>query len=233
MAKPLIIAHRGASKLAHENTLEAFGKAIELGADMIELDVRKTRDGVLAVIHDPKIGNAQVGRHDYGELENLAREAGFHLPTLEEVLVLVQGKIRLDMELKETGYEAEAVRTVGRYLPPQDFLVTSFHRSSMGEIKSANRYVSTGLLLDRGFIKAAGDALLVHAGLLRFCDFVLPHADRLQSVLNNDKFIGKEIYVWTADEESLIEKLLKEPRVAGVITNVPDVALRLRDRAAV
>jgi glycerophosphoryl diester phosphodiesterase len=78
-----IVAHRGASREAPENTLAAFAKAIEIGADMIEFDLRRAPDGRLVISHDP------------------VRGAGLDLPTFEDTLRLTRGRIKLDVELKE------------------------------------------------------------------------------------------------------------------------------------
>src|ERR1700761_6683718 len=104
-----IVAHRGASMEAPENTLAAFEKAIELGADMIEFDVRRrTLDGSLVISHDP------------------VRDPAHGLPTLEKTLRATQGRIQLDVELKEPGCEREAVDLLLGYFPLENFCVTSF-----------------------------------------------------------------------------------------------------------
>ena len=72
MPNKLIIAHRGAPKLARENTLMAFQKAIDLGADIIELDVRQTKDGELAVFHDQDIGGKKISGLTFAEVNRVA-----------------------------------------------------------------------------------------------------------------------------------------------------------------
>lgn len=103
---PIVIAHRGmpANVDARENTLESFDMAIRVGADMIELDVRRSRDGQILVHHDEKVesGNRSllIASADYEQLLELA---DYPIPTLEEVLIYCAGKIALLIELKETG----------------------------------------------------------------------------------------------------------------------------------
>ena len=103
--KKLVIAHRGASVLARENTLEAFQKAIDLRADMIEFDVRRTQDRHYVIHHDPHIAGKPLNEMTLREVREIARTLDFHVPELEEVLALTRGKIGLDIELKEEGYE--------------------------------------------------------------------------------------------------------------------------------
>jgi glycerophosphoryl diester phosphodiesterase len=126
----LVVAHRGASLLAPENTLAAYEKAIEVGADMIEFDVRRTVDGVLVAVHDP------LPPVRYAELRPQP-------PRLEEVVAVCAGRIALDVELKEAGHEDEALRVVA----PAEHVVTSFLPEVVSEVKRLRPDVRVGLLL--------------------------------------------------------------------------------------
>ncbi|MDI9413653.1 MAG: glycerophosphodiester phosphodiesterase family protein [Bacillota bacterium] len=111
---PYVIAHRGASSLAPENTLAAINKAIELNADLIEIDVHLTRDGHPVVIHDKTVGrttsgSGKVSRLSLTQLKQLDAGSWFgehfkgeKIPTLEEVLLICQNRIPLLVELKST-----------------------------------------------------------------------------------------------------------------------------------
>jgi glycerophosphoryl diester phosphodiesterase len=120
----LVIAHRGAWDPAPQNSLEAFERAIALGADMIELDVRRTRDGVLIVEHDPIDGQPSG-------------------PTLAEVLELTSNRIGVDVEVKEPGYVDQVVAM----LDPAHHLLTSFHDAVVAEAKERVPALRTGLLV--------------------------------------------------------------------------------------
>lgn len=144
----LIIAHRGAVGPARENTLEAFRRAIDLGADMIEFDVRRTRDGRHVIHHDPDISGKPIGHLDLPDIRALARSTGFHVPGLEEALHLSRGRIGLDIELKEEGYEQEIVRLVTGALRTEDFIVSSFHAGSIERIRQCRAGVRTGLIFN-------------------------------------------------------------------------------------
>lgn len=119
----LVVAHRGASSVAPENTLEAFDKAIELGADLVELDVRRSPEGALVIAHDPLPAPGA--------------------PTLEQVVDLCAGRIALDVELKEPGLEEDVLRVAADV----DFVVTSFLADVVVATKQLRPDVRTGLLL--------------------------------------------------------------------------------------
>ena len=106
---PSVIAHRGVwGAGVPENSLAAFEQAIDLGADMIEFDVRRTRDGELILFHDREIAGLAVASLSRSEITD---RAGLLPPLLDEALELARGRIALDVELKEDGYVDEvAVR---------------------------------------------------------------------------------------------------------------------------
>ena len=155
----LIAAHRGASSIAPENTLEAFEAAIAVGADMVEFDVRSTADGVLVAFHDP------LPPLSYEELRPRP-------PRLEEVVEVCAGRIALDVELKEAGAERKVLEIVN----PASFVVTSFLPDAVAEVKRLRPDVRVGLLLDRN--ARAWDAASA--------DFLAPHYTLLDRELPDD-----------------------------------------------
>ena len=101
-----IIAHRGASALAtHENTLEAFQIAINLQADFAEFDIRRTKDHQLIAFHNPDLNGTDIRQLTYDEICRITGAHGYRVPLLQEVLALCSGKMKLAIELKDTGYE--------------------------------------------------------------------------------------------------------------------------------
>jgi glycerophosphoryl diester phosphodiesterase len=195
-----IVAHRGASAEAPENTLEAFGKAIELGADMIEFDVRRDPSGALRISHDPIL------------------DLGIDLPTLEETLHLTQGRIQLDVELKEPGCEREAIELLLRYFPLADFCITSFLAPSLHEVRKLNPGIRTGLIF------AVWNRSVRAVGLSPDCDLLVAQ----YRLVDDAEEIGKPIFVWTVDDPALTRKLLRRPGVEAIVTNNPRQALALR-----
>src|SRR5919204_158423 len=124
----LVIAHRGAWGPAApsapvENTLEAFEAAIALGADMIELDVRRTRDGRLVAFHDARVKTVPTGSLRYDALK--AKGTKSRPPLLQDVLELTKDRIALNLEIKEPGYVAQIIALL-RPFGLENCLLSSF-----------------------------------------------------------------------------------------------------------
>lgn len=150
MRLPKIVAHRGASQEAPENTLAAFTKAIEMGADMIEFDVRRAPDGRLVISHDPAPTAEGV-------------------PTLEDTLRLTRGRIQLDVELKEPDCERDAIELLTRYCELSEFAITSFLPEVLQATRAIQAGIRTGLIFGefpQGPIGAEADFLAPHYHLL-------------------------------------------------------------------
>jgi glycerophosphoryl diester phosphodiesterase len=232
--KKLIIAHRGAPSYAKENTINSFKKAMALGADMIEFDVRRTKDNVFIVYHDGFIQGKPINEWTYKEIRKIARDQGFDLPTVEEVLKWSKGRIKLDVELKEEGYEKGIVELLSKYFKEDQFVITSFNDSSLKSIKDHYPDIKVGLLLGKfraplltriseffstkRHQKAKADFLVAHWKLLRFG--FLERAQRSR----------KPVFVWTVNDEEMMWKLLNDRRVYAIITDKPDLAVSLRKR---
>jgi glycerophosphoryl diester phosphodiesterase len=110
----LRIGHRGARAYAPENTLTSFEKAIELDANAVELDVRKTKDGKLVVIHDADVkrttnGKGLVSELTLNQIKGLSTEGNKKIPTFEEALDFLDKKVQVLIELKEAGYENQVL----------------------------------------------------------------------------------------------------------------------------
>ena len=221
--RKLVIAHRGASSLARENTLEAFQKAIDLRADMIEFDVRRTRDQRYVIHHDPHITGKPLDKMTLREVREIARSLGFHVPELEEVLALARGRIRLDIELKEEGYEREIVHRVGSTLAEGDFVVSSFHAGCLAKVKQCRSGVRTGLVFK--------DAAALATGILEGdTDWLIPARNLAAGeLLERMSRSGKKIAVWTVNDTEQMKRLLEDDRIEGIITDRTDAALAVRE----
>ena len=198
-----IVAHRGASAEAPENTLAAFERAVELGADMIEFDVRRAPDGRLVISHDPIRGPA------------------VHLPTLEDTLRLTQGRIQLDVELKEPGCERDAIHLLLRYFPLDRFCITSFLAPALRETRAIHPGIRTGLIFATWNDSIRAACLSPDANLLVAHHRLIPQAGQ----------IGKPMFVWTVDDPALTRALFQRPLVEAIVTNHPRQALALRQEA--
>jgi glycerophosphoryl diester phosphodiesterase len=220
--KKLVIAHRGASSLARENTLEAFQKAIDLCADMIEFDVRRTKDQHYVIHHDPRIAGKPLNELTCSEVREIARAMGFHIPGLEEALQLVSGRIGVDIELKEEGYERKVLERISDALPDADYIVSSFHAGSISTVKRHRPGARTGFIFkDEGALATGileGDT-----------DWMLP----VQSLVDDNllarlRQAGKKIVVWTVNDKKQMKRLLEDDRIDGIVTDRPDAALAVR-----
>jgi glycerophosphoryl diester phosphodiesterase len=220
--KKLVIAHRGVSDLARENTLEAFQKAIDLRADMIEFDVRRTQDRHYVIHHDLHIAGKPLNEMTLREVREIARTLDFHVPELEEVLALTRGRIGLDIELKEEGYEREIVRLVSGLLTEADFIVSSFHAGCLARVKQCRAGVRTGLIFNDA-------AALTTAILEGDTDWLLPARNLAAGkLLESMSRSGKKIAVWTVNETKQMRRLLEDDRIEGIITDRTDAALAVR-----
>ncbi|MGZ3605164.1 MAG: glycerophosphodiester phosphodiesterase [Thermodesulfobacteriota bacterium] len=229
-----MVAHRGAPGYAKENTIESFEKAVALGADMIEFDIRRTKDNVLIVYHDELIEGKPVNHLGCEEIGQIARNRGFDIPTVEEVLKWSRGRIKLDVELKEEGYEKEIVELLSGFFKEDQFVITSFNESSLKIIKDSYPSIQVGLLLGKSKAppwtriseffpmkrckKAQADFLVVHFKLLRF------------GFLERARRSHKPVFVWTINDEGMIRKLLNDRRVYAIITDKPDLAVSLKKK---
>ncbi|GFZ98871.1 glycerophosphodiester phosphodiesterase [Okeania sp. KiyG1] len=234
--KPLIIAHRGASGLVEfENTLASFEKAIELGVPMVEFDVRKTQDNLFVAFHDESIDGMKVSDLSYQQLLDISRQKGFNVPLIEDVLKLCRGKIKLDIELKEVGYELEIVNLVKKYLDYQDYVIKSFLDAAIIAVKKADNRITTGLLLGVGkpqnLIATRLSEIFPEFRLFTTkADFVSPNYQLIKfGFVWRMKLVNQNIYVWTINDEKLMVKTVKQG-VFALITDRPDLALKLFNR---
>jgi glycerophosphoryl diester phosphodiesterase len=223
-ASRLIVAHRGDHSRVHENTLEAAQYAIDDGADMVELDVRRTREGELIVYHDEAIGGDRLSEMDYGEALGRASIEGYVLPRLSEMVAFAKGRIRLDIEIKETGYEEEILRTICDDLSLEDFFITSFAPSALAQVRRLNPAVRLGILCSDIAGPAAFQTFRESPA-----DFLAPEHAMLDDATLADAARSKiPILPWTVNDPALIARYLQEPSVFGVVTDRPVEALRIR-----
>jgi glycerophosphoryl diester phosphodiesterase len=230
----LNIAHRGASGSFPENTLSAFKAAIDAGADMCELDVQMTRDGVAVVIHDETVdrttnGKGAVAAMRFVELKRLdagakfaKRFAGERIPTLEEVLAAVKGRCALNIELKADGVESEVCKLVREYSALGTAIVSSFDWDSLARAHQIEPALRIGVLAEEKpelmlSQAIAMDAFAVHPR------FDLATAELCASAHGN----GLRVYTWTVDAAEAMRALIRNG-VDGIMTNYPE---RLREVA--
>ncbi|MDZ4165066.1 MAG: glycerophosphodiester phosphodiesterase family protein [Smithellaceae bacterium] len=241
----LVIAHRGASGSAPENTLAAFRKALEIGADMIELDVHLSRDGEVMVIHDDAVnrrtnGTGRVADLSRAELQQLDAGGWFGeefraepIPALEEVLNIVKGRMRVNVEIK-TGYLGTFTmddlvdRTLG-LVESQDMLesvlFSSFYPPALQRIRVKREEANLALLLDHPW----QDSPALGEGHFRVINCAR------DSVTGNSIIAAREsgllVNIWTVNQEAEMEWFIRA-KVNGIFTDYPERLIRLLEKQA-
>ena len=236
----IVAAHRGFSKVAPENSKSAIQKAIEVGADYAEIDVQETADGVIILNHDSDLMRVagvpgeisamtldEVRGADIGKKFSSAF-VGEKVPTLAEVIALARDRIKLEIELKYYDREGEqakgrnlaldVVRLVEREHFESQCIVTSLNYEALMEVRRYNPRIHTAAIvtLAIGDIDRLDvDALSVNAKSL---------SNRL---IRAARARHKDVYAWTVDDPRQMIKLI-ERGVSHIVTNVPDVLVRLR-----
>ncbi|MBV9997995.1 MAG: glycerophosphodiester phosphodiesterase [Verrucomicrobia bacterium] len=230
----LIVAHRGVTGPAYENTTAAFEAAIRLGADLVECDLRRTADGSYLIHHDPAVGRATIARCTSSAVRTKARALGYEIPTLDELLEVISGRIGLDLELKEEGYESAVVSFLLKRASPDRFVITSFHPESIRTVKACFPEVRCGLLLERPSWRngpAPDEWPGLFAGIRQLgADFIVPHWKYIRlGVLPGTTENGFPLWVWTVNAGSTLKRCLREKRIEAVITDRVELALALRN----
>jgi glycerophosphoryl diester phosphodiesterase len=235
-----VVGHRGAMGHCPENTMASFQRALDLGADWIELDVHLSRDGALVVIHDETVdrttdGHGLVQQHSLAELKRLdagawfgAQFAGERLPSLDEVLEWARDhNTVLDVEIKNApifydGIEEAVVQALDRFDMAEQVIVISFDHRAVQRVKALDERVSTGVLYSGrpadggiGLARAArADALLPHWAFVTPSDVQEAHS------------AGLAVAPWESSDPDVVRRLLAAG-VDAIGTNYPDRLSRL------
>jgi len=218
---------------------ERYRRAIELGVDYVEFDVRRTADGAYVAYHDPRTPSGRsVGHLTFDEVRT---ELGSEVVTLHELFDIANGLVGLHIDLKEIGYEAEIVSLALAHFTVSQFVITSLEDVSIRTIKEQFPQVRVGLSLGRELDGLpAWHWLTVRLSelfpdrRLRRChaDFAVVHLQLAR--LRLLRYCARKrlpAWVWTVDDEVEIARFLSDPRVTTLITNRPDLALRLRAKS--
>lgn len=237
-----IIAHRGASGYAPENTIPSFEKALEMGAEGIELDVHMTRDGELVVIHDHTIDRTsdgsgmikdfsldEVRKFDFGSWFS-SDFKGVTIPTLKEVFNLLEGWEGLfNIEIKSgpifyPGIEEKLVAMVKEQKFKGRVIFSSFNHYSLLDIKKADSSMEIGLLYMAGLVSPWDYAKSLGAEALHPLFYNI-----IPEIIMGCRKNKIELNPFTVDGEKEIEMILRAG-VDGIITNYPDRALGIKNK---
>lgn len=210
MQQVTIIGHRGAT--GHpENTIPSFELALEQGADGVELDVRKSGDGQMIVVHGAVVGGMAVKSTPYADLKDLGD--GYEIPLFEDVLKRLSQKTFLDIELKESGYESEAIELIKECTDLSRVMISGLHVEMLNKVHELHADIRLGFIYNR-----TQDEESRHNSPI---DFVIPQfrlasRELIEEVHDEDL----RVFAWTVNDESEMRRLLALG-VDGIITDQP------------
>ncbi len=239
MNRPKVWAHRGASGYLPENTMPAFEKAVEMGADGIELDIHKTKDGQLVVIHDEKIDRTSDGK---GQIQDYTLEELRHfnynkthpecahadIPTMREVFELIKPTdLQINIELKTgivfyEGIEADIIAMTKEFGMEDRVIYSSFNHYSIMKIKELDPEARTGFLYMDGTLN------MPEYGKEHGVEALHPALYNVQypNFVERTHELGLKINTWTVNSKQYMH-MACDMGLDGIITNYPDVALEI------
>ncbi len=226
-----VLAHRGASRAERENTLLAFRFAAEMGADGVELDVRRSADGALIVHHDPYLADGRV------IIETLRSDLPVHVPSLDEALDACAG-MWVNVEIKNDPNEPDfdptdrIAETVVAVLlsrgDPERYLISSFRRETVDAVRRTTSKIPTAWLT----VAVASDEMnevldsLVASGHSAVHPWV---GGLVQELVEACHARSLSVNTWTCDDPERMDEL-RTWKIDAICTNVPDVALKVLGR---
>jgi glycerophosphoryl diester phosphodiesterase len=238
----LNIGHRGAARYYPENTMISFQAAYRMQADMIELDVALSRDGIPVVIHDDLVdrttnGTGLVSEFSVRELKQLDAGSWMHpvfagekIPTLREALLWAQDRIPINIEIKDTAIDdgepasivAKVVALVEELQMDHQVLISSFDPVILPQIRGLNAKLATGLLYDRKTQrKQSARKLTEQWGTDTF------HCSQWEWLLKKESEQQPPTLVYTVNRLAMMRRLIRQG-VVGLFTDYPDILHRLK-----
>lgn len=240
----IVIAHRGASYYCPENTMPAFQKALEMQADMIELDVLVTKDGIPIVFHDPLVdkktdGKGEVSNYTLKEIKELdagswfdSEYKGEQILSLEELLQWAKNKIALNIEIKseaselessnriEESIELKVIQLVRKYDMQYHVMLSSFLHASVEKLRKLAPEMTVGLLYDR----KASDQKKPEELVRKYAadSFNCRWRDLSNSSRNALINRGIPIYIYTVNTTFWMKRMMKAG-VSGIFSDKPDI----------
>jgi glycerophosphoryl diester phosphodiesterase len=226
MKDPLVIGHRGAMGHETENSLASVQKALDLGVDMIEIDVFRIRSGEILVFHDKTVerltnGGGNIEDYNIVAAKSLTLRGNHKIPQLQDVLRLVDKKAKLNIELKGTNTADRVNFIIERYIENQgwtldQFLISSFNWQELSEIRKMNAEIEIAVLAEGDPLKAIPVAKELNAVAIN-PDYRLLTKSNVDAIHK----AGFKVYTWTVNDPEDIEKL-KKMGVDGIFSDYPE-----------
>lgn len=245
----IITGHRGAAGLAPENTLAAIQLAIELGVDRIEIDVQQTKDNKIIVLHDRTLRRTTTG---HGFVKNLTYDeilqfsAGYKfnkfyinekVPTLEQVIDLINGKVELLIETKYSymyypNIERHIINIIKNKNAKDWCKIISFNDRALFRINKLDTSIRLGKLFvgKHAHLPLSFDKGLNIRPLKKYAfvdEVIVKHDYATKAIIEKVHDFGKELHVWTVNNEATIQKLI-ERGVDGIISDYPNLLMKYR-----
>ncbi|HEX9352197.1 MAG TPA: glycerophosphodiester phosphodiesterase family protein [Streptosporangiaceae bacterium] len=233
-----VSAHLGGGEDAPAGTYEAYRAALQTGAEYVELEIRRTADAQLVAFHHASIGAGQpVAALSYARL---CEAAGYQVPTVPDLMRMIAGKAAGHLDLKEPGSENLIIEQALEILGPGNFVATTTEDACAAAIRQRFATVPVALSLGRDLLSlpwpkrfSAGLGELYPLPRIRACgaDWCAIHQRLARAgVLRQCHRHGIKTMVWTVNSDSMITRLLADPRVDVVVTDRPRRAVTLRDQ---
>ena len=215
------VGHRGARAYEPENTLRSFERALELGVDAVEFDVRRTRDDEVVVIHDARVdrttdGKGSVREMTIQQIKQLVLAKDEKIPTLEEALDFLDKKVKIVIELKENGLEENVLGSVREKGLEKNVIIVSFLEKALSKVRELDDEVETGLIYVR-------HRNLIQSALKLGAKYLLPfyrftHSSNVEKAHDN----GLRVIVWTINDREEVSKYVRKG-VDGIASDKPDI----------
>lgn len=219
----IIMGHRGAAALEPENTLLSIATAMEIGVDAVEIDVHLSKDKEIVVIHDATVdrttnGTGAVSSHTLEEMKRLDAGKGETIPTLQEVMDFIHGKVKLVIELKDEGTEEPVVDLIQRNRLMENVYVISFWHRLVRTVKDIEGRIKTGVL----FVGCPVDASI--ASRVSADALVMKYTFVDKRFVDTAHKEGLTVFVWNIDDPRLV-KPYADMGVDGMGSNDPRVLI--------
>jgi glycerophosphoryl diester phosphodiesterase len=235
------IAHRGASGTRPENTRAAFRRAMEIGADYLELDVRATSDGVAVVLHDASVdrttdGSGQVSDMTMAQLRSLDAGSWFspeyaeeRVPTLAEAIGLTGDRVPLSLEIKAAGVEEQAVAAIRESRNRESF-ISSFSEDCLRRVRELDPQLPLELLVGIDPLPADEIANLIRRAHRLGARLLAPSSGGITpELVAAAAAAGLALVCWTVDDRDDMKRML-DLGVRAITTNYPEVLQELLGR---
>ncbi len=220
---PLIISHRGKIGLGSpENALIGILEAIELGVDMVEFDVRRTKDGCLVCHHDATVGDKLVSDLNFKALKKLKSS----ICKLEDVIEICKGKVGVNLEIKEKGFEDRIVNKLTANFSYDKIFVTSFSSSVIRKVKNLDPKITAGLLIGDAinfqvFYKILKESIFMSEFHYSQADFISPFYKIYEmGLMKRFENLGIPIQLWTVNDLVFLKDLINSD-IQSIVTDVP------------